>query len=463
MRRYQLAAVLLVSFVSVFSTVTPSAANTRVVVTRGRPAVSVTVTASGGGEALLTLTAAAPGISWAVAGRESAVLSVDVDGRYAGDLVVMSPHPTDRGVALGRLDAGRHRVRFRLAADLGSPRAVAVVLTDLGVSVAAPRTMDSTVRRHAPVLIGRALPALGGPTQNARTDTPLLAWHEVWDGPLPGQRRITYSVVWSNEDGGTTGPALMARWGRTTDIEWTYSVVVDAAGRRVAGQTFYQGPDHQTLPFTGRYEQDHPVLQTCTTNNNLCEIVDGTMRFALPVDDSRPGGRAREYLMDLHPWTYRVMADEMIRERGVEHPSDPATAAMGDQRTYLYAEIDKSTGPGRQDGAGPGVAVVVRLRGHPAVYRSDHGDPTWSISRDDPAATTVELPAGVRPGDIERIDVTRVPGTPDNGAAVTVTDLNRAFLLDRAWRPLPSFATVHSATVHLGTDAPTATLWSRAT
>ncbi|MCW2569615.1 MAG: hypothetical protein JWN54_3712 [Mycobacterium sp.] len=459
MRRYQFAVVVLVSLVSVFSTVTPSAADTRVVVTRGHPVPAVTVTAGRGGEALLTLTAAAPGVSWAVAGRESAVLSVDVDGRYAGDLVVMSPRPTPRGVALGRLAPGRHRVSFRLAADGGS----VVVLTDLGVSVAAPRTMDATVRRHAPVLIGRALPAFGGPTQNARTDTPLLAWHEVWDGPLPGQRRITYSVVWSNEDGGTTGPALMARWGRTTDIEWTYSVVVDAAGRRVDGQAFYQGADHQTLPFTGRYEQDHPVLQTCTTNNNLCEVVAGTMRFALPVDDSRPGGRAREYLMDLHPWTYRVMAEEMIREGGVETPSDPATPSMGDQRTYLYVELDKSTGPGRRPGGGPGVAVLVRLRGDPTVYRSDHGYPSWSISRDDPAATTVELPAGVRRGDVERIEVARVAGGDDNGATVTVTDLNRGFLLDRAWLPGPSFAAVHSATVHLDAEAPTATLWSRAT
>jgi hypothetical protein len=465
MRRFQFAVVVLVSLISVFATVTPSAADTRVVVARGRPSPAVTVTAGDGGEALLTLTAAAPGISWAVAGRESAVLSVEVDDRYAGDLVVMSPRRTPRGVALGLLGPGRHQVRFRFAADRSSAHAAAVVLTDLGVSVAAPRTMTSTVRRHAPVLIGRALPALGGPTQNARTDTPLLSWHEVWDGPLPGSRRITYSVVWSNEDGGTTGPALMARWGRSTDIEWTYSVVVDAAGDRIPGQAFYQGPDHATLPFTGRYEQDHPVLQTCTSNNNVCEVVDGTMRFALPVDDSRPGGRAREYLMDLHPWTYRVMADEMVREGGVENPSDPATPAMGDQRTYLYVEFDKSTGPGGRPGSAPGVSVLVRLNrsGDTVTYRSDHGDPTWSISRDDPAATTIELPAGVRQSDIERIDVTRIPGTTDNGATVTVTDLNRAFFLDRTWLPRPSFATVHSATLHLDADAPTAILWSRTT
>ena len=37
-------------------------------------------------------------------------------------------------------------------------------------------------------------------------------------------------MIWSNEDGGTNTPALMARWGRTTDIEWIYRVVLDRAG-----------------------------------------------------------------------------------------------------------------------------------------------------------------------------------------------------------------------------------------
>ena len=32
-------------------------------------------------------------------------------------------------------------------------------------------------------MIGRVLSAYGGPFQNARTDTPLVAWHEDTAGP----------------------------------------------------------------------------------------------------------------------------------------------------------------------------------------------------------------------------------------------------------------------------------------
>ena len=60
-----------------------------------------------------------------------------------------------------------------------------------------------------------------------------------------GSRWLKYSVIFSNEDGGTPGVALMARWGRTTDIELAYEVEV-RNGRAVQGR--YQGPDHRVIP-----------------------------------------------------------------------------------------------------------------------------------------------------------------------------------------------------------------------
>ena len=59
---------------------------------------------------------------------------------------------------------------------------------------------------HTPIVIGRVLPANGGPFQNARTDTPLLAWHED-TAIASGHHLLEYSLVWSNEDGGTNTPA----------------------------------------------------------------------------------------------------------------------------------------------------------------------------------------------------------------------------------------------------------------
>jgi len=418
-------------------------------VERGHRPVTLPVLTTRTGEAALDLTAAAPGVSWAQPGRESAVLSVDVDGRYVTDLVVTSSRRTPRSLALGRLTRGFHRIRFRFADDRTPVGAYRVDLRHVRVSVGGA---TNTVRRHAPVLLGRTLI---GPFENAVTDTPLLAWHEVQTTPTPGVRRIVYSVIWSNEDGGTDSPALMARWGRTTDIEWIYAVDVDAAGNRI-GTPYFHGPGHATLPFTGAYDGDHPILRTCTINNTVCDQGTAPMRFFLATDQARPDRRAREYLMDANPWTYPVMAEELVREGKIENPSDPDTPAVGDQRTYLYVEVDKDTA--MAPGAAPSVAVLVRLH-NDLVYRSDHARAGWAIARDDPAATTIELPAGTTPADIAEMSVLRVPAAVDNLAAVTVSDVNRAFFLDRNYLPQPSFVAAHGLGRVLTVDTPAATVW----
>ncbi len=97
-------------------------------------------------------------------------------------------------------------------------------------------------------------------------------YHTVSTDPASGNTTIEYSVIWSNEDGGTNTPALMARWGRSTDIEWIYRVTLDPQGQIVS--EVYQGPDHATAPFTGAKEGDHPLLQTSTINNNLTQVTD---------------------------------------------------------------------------------------------------------------------------------------------------------------------------------------------
>jgi len=427
-----------------------------VTVRRAKRPVTVPILARRSGEAALAVVAAAPGVSWSLPGRESAVLSVDVDGRYVTDLVVTSARRTPRALALGHLRRGLHRITLRFATDRTPAGAHQVDLRDVRLSVAIPNGEAQLARRHAPILIGRVLPELGSPFQNATTDTPLLAWHELQTAPTPGLRRLVYSIIWSNEDGGTDSPALMARWGRTTDIEWVYAVDVDADGNRV-GQAIYHGPGHTTLPFDGAYDGEHPVLQTCTVNNTVCAKAAGPMRFFLAADQTRPPLRAREYLMDANPWTYPVMAEELQREGKIETPPDPQTPAVGDQRTYLYLEVDKDTAPAT--GAAPSVAVLVRLRSG-AVYRSDHARPSWAIARDDPAATTVELPVGTVPADIADVAVTRVPAAVDNLAAVTVTDVNRAFFLGENWLPQRSFIAVHGIGAQLTAAAPTTVVWS---
>jgi hypothetical protein len=428
-------------------------------VRRGGPDAQVTFRTSRGGEAFLDLSVAARRVSWAERGRESAVVSLFVDGHYATDVVISSNRPTPREFALGSLSAGVHTLRIHYSAHRSQRGVGAATLRHLRFHTVSKHNPEYAAARYAPVLYGRHVRGLGGRFQSAVTDSPLVAWHEITPGAKPGHSVIEYSVVWSNEDGGTDTPALMARWGRSTDIEWVYRVEVNRAGHRVRGSGVYQAAGHQTLRFRGRYDGTHPLLETCTSNNNMCDTVDDPMRFALSTRDVRPVEQPREYLMDTHPWTYAVMAQEMLREGKIESPSDPATPEVGDQRSYLYVAVDHDTTPAASE-AGVGLAVDVRLAGDPTTYSSDHQVPEWSVNRDVPAATTVELPVGTAPADVVSVSVRRVPiGLTDNGATLTVTDINRAFLLGRDYLPQPSFVSWHGRQV-LTPASPTAVLWS---
>ncbi len=414
------------------------------------------------GEALLDLRASADGTDWAVEGAESAVVSVSVDGRYASDVVVTGDAPLDQQLGLGRLRRGGHLLGLHFADERSAPAAQTVRIPRIGVRTVGPRDPDYLALRYAPILHGRNLPDLGDTYQNAVTDTPLVAWHEVRPSSTPGRTQLVYSVVWSNEDGGTNSPALMARWGRTTDIEWVYAVDVDADGERVPGSDIYQAPNHETKTFMGRYDGDHAELQTCTSNNNMCDVVDNPMRFFPSVRQTLPAGKAREHLMDANPWTYLVMAKEMIREGKVEAPSPgtPSTPEVSDQRNYLYVSVRRETtgDPGGSNWAG--LALGVRLNGDDTMYLSHHVDPTWSLRGTGTQATTVELPAGTTVDDIAEVTAHRIVVGTDPGATIEVTGVDRGFVLGADYLPQESFLS-WTGSVTLTAAEPTAVLWSR--
>jgi hypothetical protein len=439
----------------------PAATASSAVIDRGHGR-TVTFHTKTAGEALVAVTAAAPGVSWAVKGRESAVLSLFVDGRYATDDVVPAAFPISREFALGHLKAGRHHLTLRLAADRS--RGSRVHLTRTAFHTVGRGQAGYTDLSHAPVLYGRNGTDSGGPFQNAVTDTPLVAWHEDVPAATAGHRLLTYSYIWSNEDGGTSTPQLMARWGRTTDIEWIYQVEVDARGDRVPGTAVIQAPNHVTQPFGGTYEGDHPLMQTCTLNNNICDTVDDPMRFALATSESlAPATQAREQVMDRNPWTYWVASAESRREGKVQpDPPTDSTTFIADPRDYLYLVVRKQTVNPPNALAWVGLSIGVRLKGDPALYRSDHLFPDRSIQRDVPAATTVQLPPGTAPSDIEEITAIRVPATAvDPGSTIDVQAINRAFFLGEDDQPQKSFLSGPTPAT-LTPAHPTAVLYSAA-
>src|SRR5205085_3038211 len=124
---------------------------------------------------------------------------------------------------------------------------------------------------HAPILYAR-------PNTIGRfTDVPLLMWYE--SSATARGRQHRYSVIFSNEDGGTATDRLMATWGRTTDIEFVYGIEVDATGRVLAEE--FQGPGHEVPAFKGRHEARHPLLWVSTDNNMVSESGTTAVRYSL--------------------------------------------------------------------------------------------------------------------------------------------------------------------------------------
>jgi hypothetical protein len=158
--------------------------------------------------------------------------------------------------------------------------------------------------RHAPVLELRA------DTVGEQTDVPLYAYVERLPGN-GGETTLRYSVVFSNEDGGTPTRALLARWGRTTDIEEVYGVTF--AGGRVVTEEF-QGPDHAVRHFLGRRRGVAPVLLVATLNNMVIDRGRGVAAIRPVPSEIDLAAATRESTMDSRPWVYRLME----LERGAE-------------------------------------------------------------------------------------------------------------------------------------------------
>jgi hypothetical protein len=410
------------------------------------------------GEAKLTMTADAPGTDWGAAGSESAVVRIELDGSYNQDVVLFEgARRFAYDVSLGPVSRGHHTV----TASFDKAKSPAGATTAKVRALAPSMTDSSLAQRYSPVVYGRDLPTIPGPYENNHTDVPLLTYHEQRQD-ASGSTVLEYTVIWSNEDGGTNTPALMARWGRTTDIEWIYRVTISPAGKVLS--EVYQAPNHETTAFTGARLGDHPMLETGTENNNMVQVDDpdasSGYRFIPDTSQTLPANRAREAVMDANPWTYQVMAKEMIRENKVEPVASPDTPEMSDQRNYLFAEVDKDTSYASAPPSGSWIGTALEAKVGDRWYTTHHDVPDWSIQRDDPAATTVELPPGTTADDVTAIKAVAVPvGTPGD-YTIHVRSLNRGFFLGQDFLPGASFLQWSGDEV-LTPQRTEAVIWSR--
>jgi len=362
-----------------------------------------------------------PGSDWSQTGREAALATLTVDGRDAQHVMLYAGADSHTYPAfLGALEAGAHTLvleRHPTYSAAGSGLRVAGVK----FRQVAADDPEWTMLAHAPVLYARA------DTVGQFTDVPMISYCERLEAE--GRAYLQYTVIFSNEDGGTSTRALMARWGRTTDIEYIYKAWLDADGQ-VARATI-QAKDHHEIPFDGRYAGTHPVLIPSTRNNMVSGQGRSDIRYQIAPVAVDLSAHSREEVMDQRPWSYRVMAQELEREGKLRPFGEVAGENVSDPRNYLYLEANLAN---RTSSLG----VLVKLKGD-STWRSSHlGRPDYGITRGGWVRTTVELPPGTRPQDLDEIafECLVEPAHPEHlDGACRVEAVSKAFFLDRQYRP----------------------------
>jgi hypothetical protein len=374
-------------------------------------------------EVVATLTAGCDRCDWGQPGREAAALVLSVDGKYSQHLILSrGESPADYRVALGGLDAGHHELRIHLDRAASAKRIGQVTLQPARFALVPEDGGDHTMLAYAPILHARP------DTLERFTDLPLLMWCER--ETIPGGYRLRYSVIFSNEDGGTPIDRLMATWGRSTDIEYVYSVELDDAGRLVGEE--FQGKDHKLLPFRGSHEGTHPLEWVVTDNNMVGDHGDTTRRYALAPEAFDLTDASREAVMDAHPWTYRVSAQEARREGRVAADARPGTDKIPDPRRFATLEACGEV----EDAALSFALGALDRGGETRWYESDGGRPKFRVARSGCFRSAVALP----PGEAGRLVAIRLrahtrlpregePPLPPGTGRARVTRINKLFLI----------------------------------
>ncbi len=375
-------------------------------------------------EVVAELTMRSPGSNWSEPGREAAVAELNLPGRPAQHIVLFAGadwhlYP----VFLGPFKPGQHTMSLSRHPKWSAPGS--------GLEVSGVRFRQVTrtdpyygLLAHAPVLYAR-------PNTIGRfSDVPVLMYCErLTEKGLP---LVQYTAIFSNEDGGTSTRALMARWGRTTDIEYVYKVFPDSNHKPL--RATIQARGHKEVDFEGRREALHPLLMPVTENNMVSGEAGSALRFQPAPLEVNLDGVSREQVMDDHPWTYRVMAEELERENKLRRFGVVDGQKISDPRNYLYIEALVVNRQAR-------ISPALRLSGETRWWFAHLGRVDYAVERDGWVRIAVELPPGKQPADIAEVGFqclveppTKEKPSPDAGVC-RLDGVRRSFFLDAGYRP----------------------------
>jgi hypothetical protein len=372
-------------------------------------------------EVVAEISLSSPGSDWSAAGREGAVANVTLDGSHTQNVMVSTgPAPRTYRIFLGEVGPGEHDILVERNAEHSAKG------SDLNIQDAklVPYTTEDPyygVLASAPVLYARQN------TIDKFSDVPLLAYCErLVENAKP---LLQYTVIFSNEDGGTSTRALMARWGRTTDIEYLYRGFLGSDGKVKTARI--QGRNHVESDFQGAHDGSHPILIPVTDNNMVGTDGTSALRFqpAPVVVDLTT--RSRESVMDEHaPYFYDVMVKELEREQKLRPYGIVDGEKISSPRNYLYVDY-------RASNHNAALAAKVRLKSGEKIQSSDLGRIDYAIARDGVVRTTVELPPGTTADQITEIGFECIVAAPPTGKPIAhsgtceILQVNKAFLMDQ--------------------------------
>jgi len=362
-------------------------------------------TAAAAGEAVLRLRLAAEGYKWSD-GPWAPPLKVILDGRMISSLIPFrGSEEAEYSFILGPVAEGKHIV------TLVDPAVVKREIKTSGLEpeVILPGDPRYNPIRHSPILLGRP--------ENDNSDIPLIFWYVEKDNA--NSKTIDYTIVWSNEDGGTRTAALLAIYGRTVDIENVYTVKLDTSGKILS--EVIQGAGHKVRPFAGRKIGSHPVLRTCTENNMVDDT--GTSQFVfsyLPVKFDTAG--VRERMLDLQPWINRIAFEELVKEDKLTRtPPDISMARVGDLRLYALVDVDVEQ-------FGTRLEVGLRLSGSKKWHTADQKMGPLALALQGKHRVGILLPKNTKPEDIDALQL-RSSGFP--GSSLSIVSVGPITLLDK--------------------------------
>jgi len=389
---------------------------------------------------------------WCKKDAESAVLRIYIDDSYNQDCVLFfGKREFNYQRLLGVFDPGNYQIRIEFQGEASSALVEKAWLKSVSFST---RTMDdplALVYKHTPIFYGRNLYSS---FDSRDTDTPLVLLYHIEKNEKG--TTIEYHMVFSHEDKGTPSLALMSKWGRTTDIEWTYRVSINLNGD--VEEALFQGPHHRTTSFKGTFDLGgHPVLQVATANGNVNDQVTSTYRFLLPpLFEWKKGSEPRESVMEQFPFTYQVTAWEMERQGELETPAIPKSVALTNSRHYLF--LQTHTVPEKAEEKAY-VDLQVQLKGSREWYSSSFDDFRMDHFRavyDGPYnhyQTTIKWPEGTKIEDIKEIRAVWLLG----GTQKALVEALRAFILDSDY--LPSTFIESNDKGYVSETNPYLTLW----